>query len=173
MKKLLLISLAFHLSLATAFAQKAVVEEYAVEVTCESATHAVQHFRKVTTILSEQGASLATFVCSCSKNDRLTSFKGVVNDSMGRIIRKLKESELKKTEYSPYLAIDDYKIFLDYTPPVYPVTITYEWTVDSRDTLNRTSMPRSASVTSPTMSSSSPWKSATSPCSRRSLSPLR
>ena len=135
MKKLLLISLAFHLSLATAFAQKAVVEEYAVEVTCESATHAVQHFRKVTTILSEQGASLATFVCSCSKNDRLTSFKGVVNDSTGRIIRKLKESELKKTEYSPYLAIDDYKIFLDYTPPVYPVTITYEWTVDSRDNL--------------------------------------
>ena len=111
------------------------MEEYAVEVYCESATHAVQHFCEETTIQNEQGASLASFVCSCSKNDKLTSFKGVVTDATGRVIRKLKESELQRTEYSPYLAIDDYKMYLDYTPPVYPVTIRYEWTIDSHDNL--------------------------------------
>ena len=111
------------------------MEEYVVDVNCESATHAVQHFREVTTIQNEQGAPLASFVCSCSKNDRLTSFKGVVTDATGRVIRKLKESELQRTEYSPYLAIDDYKMYLDYTPPVYPVTIRYEWTLDSHDNL--------------------------------------
>jgi len=116
-------------------AQKAVVEEYAVDVYCESATHAVQRFREVTTIQNEQGSSLASFVCSCSKNDKLTRFKGVVTDATGRVIRKLKESELQRTEYSPYLAIDDYKMYLDYTPPVYPVTISYEWTLDSHDNL--------------------------------------
>ena len=122
-----------HCLFITAFAQKAIVEEYAVDVTCDNPTRIVQHFREVTTILNEQGASQALFVCSCSKNDKLTSFKGLVTDSSGRTIRKLKESELQKTEYSPYLAIDDYKMYLDYTPPVYPITITYEWTIDSHD----------------------------------------
>ena len=116
-------------------AQKAIVEEYAVNIDCDAPTHAIQHFKEVTTILNEHGADQALFVCSCSKHDKLTNFKGQVTDSSGRVIRKLKESELKKTEYSSYLAIDDYKVFLDYTPPVYPITITYEWTIESRDNL--------------------------------------
>ena len=134
MKKRLLLFVAPLFTLSVA-AQKAIVEESVVDVECLSATHVIQHFREVTTILSEQGADLATFVCSCSKNDKLTGFKGVVSDGTGRVIRKLKESELQKTEYSPYLAIDDYKMYLDYTPPVYPITISYEWTIESRDNL--------------------------------------
>lgn len=59
----------------------------------------------------------------------------MVNDSSGRMIRKFKESELKRTEFSPYLAIDECRMYLDYTPPVYPITITYEWTIDSKDNL--------------------------------------
>ena len=116
-------------------AQKAIVEEYAIDIVCDAPTHAIQHFKEVTTIFNEHGAGQALFVCSCSKHDKLTNFKGQVTDSSGRVIRKLKESELKKTEYSSYLAIDDYKVFLDYTPPVYPITITYEWTIESRDNL--------------------------------------
>ena len=42
---------------------------------------------------------------------------------------------MQKYELSKHLAVDDYTMFLDYTPPVYPVTITYEWTIDSRDDL--------------------------------------
>ena len=116
-------------------AQKAIVEEYTIDIVCDAPHHAIQHFKEVTTILNEHGANQALFVCSCSKHDKLTNFKGQVADSSGRVIRKLKESELKKTEYSSYLAIDDYKMFLDYTPPVYPITITYEWTIESRDNL--------------------------------------
>ncbi len=116
-------------------AQNAIVEESLTDVECISTTHAIIRFKEVTTILNEHGADLATFVCSCSKNDKLTAFKGQVTDSSGRVIRKIKESELKQTEYSPYLAIDDYKVYYDYTPPVYPVTINYEWTIDSHDNL--------------------------------------
>lgn len=115
--------------------ENTVVEESLTDVECISPTHAIIRFKEVTTILNEHGADLATFVCSCSKNEKLTRFKGLVTDAAGRIIRKFKESELKQTEYSQYLAIDDYKMFLDYTPPVYPVTITYEWTMESRDNL--------------------------------------
>ena len=116
-------------------AQKAIVEESLTDVVCYSPTNAIIHFKEVTTILNEHGAGLANFVCSCSKNDELTGFKGQVSDASGRILRKFKESELKRTEYSKYLAIDDYKMYLEYTPPSYPVTITYEWTMESHDNL--------------------------------------
>ena len=116
-------------------AQNAVVEESLTDVECFSPTQAIIHFREVTTILNEHGAGLATFVCSCSKNNKMTGFKGKVTDATGRVLRKFKESELKQTEYSQYLAIDDYKMYINYTPPVYPVTITYEWTMESHDDL--------------------------------------
>ena len=115
--------------------ENAVVEESVTDVECFNPTHAITHFKEVTTILNEHAAHLATFVCSCSKNDKLTRFKGQVTDATGRVVRKFKESELKHTEYSQYLAIDDYRMFLDYTPPVYPVTITYEWTMESHNNL--------------------------------------
>ena len=118
-----------------ATAQNAVVEESLTDVECISPTQVIIHIKEVTTILNEHGADLATFVCSCSKNDKLTRFKGQVTDATGRVLRKFKESELKQTEYSQYLAIDDYKMYLDYTPPVYPVTVTYEWTMESNDDL--------------------------------------
>ena len=116
-------------------AQNAVVEESLTEVQCISPTQAIIRYKEVTTILNEHGAHLATFVTSCNKNDKLTRFKGQVTDVTGRVLRKFKESELKQTEYSQYLAIDDYKMYLDYTPPLYPVTITYEWTIESHDDL--------------------------------------
>ena len=116
-------------------AQKAIIEESVTDIVCDGPTHAIVHYKEVTTIPNEQGASKVSFACTCSKKDRLTSFKGVVTDANGRVIRKMKESELQKTELSPYFAIDDYTMYLDYTPPVYPVTVSYEWTIDSRDNL--------------------------------------
>ena len=116
-------------------AQHTVVEESLTEVNCESMTHATVHYKEVVTILNEQGAGYAGFSCSCSKQDRLVKFRGQVSDATGRVIRKLKETELKRTEYSEYLAVDDYTMYFEYTPPTYPVTITYEWTMDIRDKL--------------------------------------
>ena len=132
MRKLFFIALLLT-TILHATAQNAVVEESLTEVECISPTHAIIRFKEVTTILNEHGANLATFVCSCNKNDKLTRFKGQVMDADGHVIRKFKESELKRTEYSQYLAVDDYKMYLDYTPPVFPVTITYEWTTESHD----------------------------------------
>lgn len=133
MRKVILLLAALFCSYA-ANAQKATVEE-STDIICDGPGHAIQHFKGVTTIHNEHGASMAVFVCSCSKHDKLTSFKGQVTDASGRVIHKFKESELKKTEYSPYLAVDDYRMYLDYTPPFYPVTVTYEWTIESRDNL--------------------------------------
>ncbi len=133
MKQILILLLLSSVLCATA--QKAVIEESVTDVVCTSSTQAIKHFKESTTILNEQGSLLARFVCSCSKNDKLTKFKGQVTDATGRVIRKIKESELRRTEYSPYLAIDDYQMYFEYTPPVFPVTITYEWTIESNDNL--------------------------------------
>lgn len=116
-------------------AQKAVIEESLTDVVCDAPSHAIVRYKEVTTILNEQGASTAGFAYSCSKKDRLTYFKGQVTDASGHIIRKMKESELKKDELSEYLADDDYTMYLDYTPPIYPITVTYEWTIESHDDL--------------------------------------
>ena len=118
-----------------ATAQRATVDEWLTEVTCDQATHATTRHVERTTLHNEQAAGLAGFSVSCSKRERLTAFRGQVTDAAGRVIRKFKESELQRTEYSQYLAVDDYRLYLEYTPPSYPVTITYEWTTDSRDNL--------------------------------------
>ena len=111
MRQIILFALLLTTTLS-ATAQNAVVEESVTDVECINPTYAITHFKEVTSILNEHGAHLATFVCSCSKNDKLTRFKGQVTDATGRVVRKFKESELKHTEYSQYLAIDDYRMLL-------------------------------------------------------------
>ena len=116
-------------------AQHAVVDDHLTEVTVSSATRAVTHQRQTVTIRDEQGADKAFFLCRCSKQERLTSFRGEAVDAQGRQLRKFRQGDLRRTEYSPYLAIDDYQLYLDYTPPSYPITITYEWSMELRNTL--------------------------------------
>lgn len=116
-------------------AQHAIMEDWSTDINCENAIHATMHFRESVTILNEHAAGLADFTCSCSSTSKLTAFKGTVTDASGRIIRKMKQGELQRTEYSQYLAIDEYMMYLEYTPPTYPITITYEWTMDSRNDL--------------------------------------
>lgn len=65
----------------------------------------------------------------------LKKFSGEVRDASGNVIRKIKKSELKITEYSDGLVSDDYYYFFEYTPSRYPVTITYEWEIKNSDGL--------------------------------------
>jgi hypothetical protein len=116
-------------------AQKAVVEDYSTDIIFDKLTHAVMHFKKTTTILHESASDFGFFSCTCSNSNQLISFKGQVTDASGNIIRKMKIKDLKKTEYSPYLAIDDYIMYLEYTPSSFPVTVTYEWKLDCKDNL--------------------------------------
>ena len=135
MRRWILSLMMWTVSCLMAWAQNAIVEESLTEVNCESLTHATVHYKTVITILNEQGAAHAGFVCSCSKQEKLVSFRGQITNASGQVVRKLKESELKRTEYSQYLAVDAFTMYLEYTPPFYPVTVTYEWTIDNKDNL--------------------------------------
>ena len=136
MKRCVLSLMVWSVSCLLAWSQNAVVEESVTEVNCESPAHAITHYKTVITILNEQGGAYANFSCSCSKQEKMVSFRGQITNASGQVIRKLKESELKRTEYSQYLAVDAYTMYLEYTPPFYPVTVTYEWTIDNKDNLS-------------------------------------
>lgn len=136
MRRGVLFLMVWSVSCLLAWSQNAVVEESMTEVNCESPAHAITHYKTVITILNEQGSAYANFSCSCSKQEKMVSFRGQITNASGQVIRKLKESELKRTEYSQYLAVDAYTMYLEYTPPFYPVTITYEWTIDNKDNLS-------------------------------------
>lgn len=114
-------------------AQECMVQEWTVKVVSDDVTSMRVEQRKVLTIASERAARHASFVCQCSKYDKLKDFRGEVADADGRVIRKVKKGDLLRTEYSAYLAVDDYTMYFDYTPPTYPVTVTYEWTMESSD----------------------------------------
>ena len=71
----------------------------------------------------------------CDRFSSLKKFSGEVRDASGNVIRKIKKSELKVTEYSDELVSDDYYYFFEYTPSRYPITITYEWEIKNSDGL--------------------------------------
>ena len=116
-------------------AQTATVDELTISADCRSPQQAEVTYRKVVTIHNEQGAGHAVFVTSLGKSDRLTSFSGQAVSATGQVVRKFKKSYLARTEYSTMMAVDDYMLVLNFVPPTYPVTVTYEWTEQLNDDL--------------------------------------
>ena len=133
--KTLLVSILLGLPFTSLLAQRATIDEMDVEVTCSGEKQAVCRQRVVTTIHSEKGADEADFICSLGKTDELKQFSGTAADASGRVLRKFKKSDLERSEFSSHLAVNAYKQGLSYVPPVYPVTITYEWTIQYNDDL--------------------------------------
>lgn len=80
---------------------------------------------------NEKGADIVDFVDHFDKERHLTSFEGTVTS--GNFSRKLKKSELKRTEYSSNLAVDGYTLYYEITPPSYPAIVTYSYSVNVDD----------------------------------------
>ena len=78
-------------------------------------------------ILNEKGSDCASFDTQCSKGDKLVNFSGCVIDEAGKVLRKIKKSDLQVSAYSKEMATDAVTMFFDYTPPTYPIIVTYDW----------------------------------------------
>lgn len=81
----------------------------------------------IVTVLNPKGKSSAYFNCSCDLFSSLKKFHGEVYNSRGMLIRKIKQSELKYSEYFEGLASDNKDYSYEYDPAEYPFTIKYEW----------------------------------------------
>lgn len=114
----------------------AVVVEQVTQVVCKDKNHATVKSRAVYEILNERGKDLASMALTCDKYDKLTSFSGLVAGADGKELKKIKRGDLKRTEFSAEaFATDSYILYYDYTPPAYPITVTYEWTREMTDNL--------------------------------------
>lgn len=104
-----------------------IVQLYSVAVDCNSMISAKIKFHKIVTVLNPKGNDAADFICQCDKFTSLSHFKGQIIDTIGNVLRKIKMSDLKITEYSQYLAEDSYYHYYDCYIPKYPYTVIYEW----------------------------------------------
>lgn len=107
----------------------AVIDDERTTVLCQSKDKALCKFIRTVTILDSRGDDEAEFRIASSSTGKLTSFSGVMKDSAGKQLQKFKKSDLQVTEFSAELASEGTTNFFSVKPPVYPVTITYEWEV--------------------------------------------
>lgn len=112
-----------------------IVQDATTEMICESPTSALRRESYTITILNEKGRNGADFYCMCDKFSSLRKFSGEVIDASGKVIRKIKKSDLQMTEYSSGLTSDDYVYRYECNLPRYPLTIKYEWEVKYKDGL--------------------------------------
>ena len=110
-----------------------VVRTDKTEIKVSSLEKGTEAHTRVVTVLDEQGTGDGWFGCVCDKYSGLKRFKATVYDKDGNKIREIGKSELKTTEYSPYLASDSYAYFYSLHNPVYPYTVSYEWELELKD----------------------------------------
>jgi hypothetical protein len=100
------------------------------QVQVHDKSSATCRMHRIIKVINEKGADAVNFDYQCSKDERISSFSGVVTDQTGRVLRKIKKGDLLMSEYSHQMATDYFMMYFEYTPPVYPITVTYDWTVE-------------------------------------------
>lgn len=100
-----------------------------IDFVCESETDAVKKETFTVTIQNEKGKDAGNFIIMCDKFSSLSKFSGEVHDQTGKLIRKIKKSELQMSEYSSGLTTDDYTYSYECSAASYPYTVKYEWEI--------------------------------------------
>ena len=112
-----------------------VVQDSRTEIICKSPTEAVEKHSITLKILDTKGLSEAMFVCGCDVFRELQKFSGELFDSTGKSVRKIKKTELQRTEYNSALKTDDYLFYYECKYPTFPFTIKYEWEIKCKNGL--------------------------------------
>ncbi len=111
----------------------AVVVQSTTEVDCRDMRNTRISEHRVYLLLHERASDMAQFEIECSKWLKLTDFNGQVTDGTGKVIRKFKKGELKRSDLSSGFAEDFYTLWLDYTPPSYPITIEFNCVTEANN----------------------------------------
>jgi len=128
--KRIFLTISICLLASMAQAQHAVVIEDStyVQTTLNSATW---YGKKVVLINDAKGKQQASWSISVDKNRKLKSFVATVCDASGKTLKKFKKGDLQMSELSEGLSDDNRSFFLDYQPATFPVTVTFEWTMEN------------------------------------------
>lgn len=104
-----------------------VVTDTRTEILCKSMTQSVEKESRTITILNRKGLEDAAFYCGCDMFRSLQKFSGEIINASGQTVRKIKKSDLQKSEYSSSLTTDDYFYYYECNYPSFPFTVKYEW----------------------------------------------
>ncbi|MDR0893450.1 MAG: DUF3857 domain-containing protein [Mediterranea sp.] len=106
------------------------------EVRCKSMTQATMTYVRSVKVLNRKGLEAAQFYCGGDRFNSLQSFSGEIRTASGSVARKIKKSDLQRTEYSSSnLGDDNYMYYYECDFPSFPFTITYEWEVRNNNGL--------------------------------------
>lgn len=110
-----------------------VVRKYFTEFTYLSAEYGEESRISVVTVLNSKGETAGWFNCHCDKFKELKSFSGEIYNSEGKLLRKIKKSELQFSDYNEGLVSDDYLYYWGTNTLSYPYTVKYEWKVKNKN----------------------------------------
>lgn len=111
------------------FGQNSVIADARTEILCKSATQSVEKESRTIVVLNRNGLDAAQFVVGCDMFRSLQKFSGEILNASGQSVRKIKKSELQKSEYSSSLTTDDYIYYYECNFPSFPFTVKYEWEI--------------------------------------------
>lgn len=103
------------------------LKESRTELVCKSMTQSTQKESRTIVVLDRNGLDAAHFICGCDMFRSLQKFSGEILNASGQSVRKIKRSELQKSEYSSSLSTDDYFYYYECNFPSFPFTVKYEW----------------------------------------------
>lgn len=106
-----------------------IITDSRTEILCKSMTQATQKESRTITVLNSKGLEAAEFVCGCDMFRSLQKFSSEIIGPSGQTVRKIKKSELQRSEYSTELTSDDYVYYYECHFPSFPFTVKYEWEV--------------------------------------------
>lgn len=109
--------------------QNSVIADARTEILCKSSTQSVEKESRTIIVLNRNGLDAAQFVVGCDMFRSLQKFSGEILNASGQTVRKIKKSELQKSEYSSSLTTDDYIYYYECNFPSYPFTVKYEWEI--------------------------------------------
>ncbi|GAT64093.1 DUF3857 domain-containing protein [Paludibacter jiangxiensis] len=89
----------------------------------------LQKVIRVVTILDEKGKDEADFFEGTGQFWELKKFSGEVYDANGKLVKKIRNSDLITSSFSQEVASDEIKNIYSYSQPNYPYTIKYEYEI--------------------------------------------
>ncbi len=126
-----IVFLLLSLSTLLAYAQDATVNKDVTTVVCRSDESMTISTHREITIHNKQAEHLADFgVALERKAIDLGAFSGIITDANGKVLRKVKKNDLVMSEYSSNFKTNAYTMSFDYTPPQFPVHVTYDYTLE-------------------------------------------
>jgi transglutaminase-like putative cysteine protease len=112
----------------------AVIRLRDVRFEIKSINSSTNYHHEIITILNQSAKSLAIKIIGYDKFSSIKFFRGIVYDANGKIIKKLKQSEIiDQGRYDGFSLYSDNRLkYADLTQSVYPYTVEFEYQIEEK-----------------------------------------